>query len=61
MPNNEEINDDWNDEQHKSYVELTLDNIMGMEFGSVKEAYEFYCTNAKCNSFVARKDNIKKI
>ena len=48
--------DDNEDEtQLKSIVDLSLDDIMSMEFGSHEEAYEFYVKYARCVGFGVRK------
>ncbi|KAJ1403720.1 FAR1 DNA-binding domain [Sesbania bispinosa] len=41
-------------------TELTVDDILGLEFGSQKEGYEFYSQYAKANGFVIRKNEIKR-
>ncbi|XAR48672.1 hypothetical protein NMG60_11031563 [Bertholletia excelsa] len=60
MPNDGVTNDEWNEEEYKSYVDLKPDEIIGKEFESIEKAYEFYCTYAKFNGFVVRKDDIGK-
>ncbi|KAJ1396913.1 FAR1 DNA-binding domain [Sesbania bispinosa] len=44
----------------KRITELTVDDILGLEFGSQKEAYEFYNQYAKAHGLMKRKDEIKR-
>lgn len=46
------------DGKFKKIVDLTADEIRGLEFDSDEEAYDFYCNYARCYGFVVRKDEV---
>lgn len=49
---------DASDGKFKKIVDLTADEIRGLEFGSDEEAYDFYCNYARCHGFGVRKDEV---
>nr|KYP70173.1 Protein FAR1-RELATED SEQUENCE 7 [Cajanus cajan] len=56
----EEVNleDEGDKDVYKSYIDLTADDIFGLEFASKNAAYKFYFTYAKCHGFGIRKDEV---
>ncbi|KAJ1405564.1 Zinc finger, CCHC-type [Sesbania bispinosa] len=57
---NEAVDEDLTYEQYKSIIDLTANDVRGMEFGSEEHACKFYDSYARCHGFVARKDDIKR-
>ncbi|KAJ1387478.1 Zinc finger, CCHC-type [Sesbania bispinosa] len=57
---NEAVDEDLTYEQYKSIIDLTANDVRGMEFGSDEHACKFYDSYARCHGFVARKDDIKR-
>lgn len=51
---------DAGDDQYKKVIDLTADEIQGLEFGSEGEAYQFYHTYAKFHGFLIRKDDVSR-
>ncbi|KAJ4851393.1 hypothetical protein Tsubulata_041113 [Turnera subulata] len=54
------IEDERMDDQVKDVDKLTVDDVMGLEFDSEEEAYEFYGKYSRCIGFTIRKDVVKR-
>ncbi|GAU49514.1 hypothetical protein TSUD_306680, partial [Trifolium subterraneum] len=48
------------DGKYKKISNLTADEILGLDFDSDQEAYDFYCEYARWHGFVVRKDEVTR-